>query len=256
MKKQLFFVFTLALCIIVSNSYAHEFIIKPSRLTADIGQKLPLSVLSAHAFMVSEEIEPIDNVKISSINGNSLENIDLKENKTTLTLDGVATTAGHKGTTILAGHRKGMVWTQTTKGWKQAPKNDCKGVISSGKYEKFCKALVRVGKEDKGYDKVIGHALEIVPVSNPAKASAGDALDFKILLNGQPLSTDVYATYDGFSPLNNTYAYFSQCGENGIATVKVTQPGTWMVRVQHKIDKPTEEYDAHILRAVLVFGVN
>jgi hypothetical protein len=29
-----------------------------------------------------------------------------------------------------------------------------------------------------------------------------------------------------------------------------------MVRVQHKVDAPTEDYDSHVLRAVLVFGVN
>ena len=205
--------------------------------------------------MISEEIEPINQVEISLIKGDSKTDLTLRENQALMTLDGDVELK-KQGTSILAGHRKGVIWSQTTQGWKQAGKKELKEVISSSKYEKFCKALVNAGPADDGYKQVIGHKLEIVPLSNPAKTRVGDAVEFKILLDGKPFSTNVYATYDGFTTKPNTYAYFTEADERGMAEVKITHAGTWMIRVQEKIKVTAEDYDDHALRAVLVFGVN
>lgn len=66
----------------------------------------------------------------------------------------------------------------------------------------------------------------------------------------------MYATFDGFSTNPNTYAYFTETDEKGIAKVKITHPGMWMVRAEKETAEQTEDYDKHILRAVLVFGVD
>lgn len=245
----------LVLSLTVSSASAHEFIVKPARLSAAPGADLAVSVLSAHRFMVSEEIEPLDRVDLSLVSVDAVTPLRLRENTDDQTLEGTVRLTGN-GTAILAGHRKGMIWTQTTTGWRQAGKQDCKGVIHSGKYEKFCKALVTVGKDASGYDRIIGHTLEIVPLSDPAGAAVGREIDIKVLLNGKPLSTNVYATFDGFSTRENTYAYFTESRADGTAAIRLTHSGAWMVRVQHKTDSPTPDYDTHVMRAVLVFGVN
>ncbi|MBI9092928.1 MAG: DUF4198 domain-containing protein, partial [Desulfobacterium sp.] len=98
--------------------------------------------------------------------------------------------------------------------------------------------------------------LEIVPMTDPATVKINTEMEFKVIYDGKPLSTEVYATYDGFSSTPNTYAYFTECNDQGVAKVIITHPGTWMVRVQKKLEVPTQDYDSHVMRAVLVFEVN
>lgn len=47
----------------------------------------------------------------------------------------------------------------------------------------------------------------------------------------------------------------TETDENGVAYVKLHHPGTWMIRVENKIDQATEDYDVHVMRSVLVFNV-
>lgn len=246
------FIFAVLSC---SSAFAHEFIIKPVQLETEKDHVVPFSVVSAHVFMISEEMEPIQHVKTKLYSGGKVSDIKLHPNETLMTLDGQIKPAA-EGTAIIAGHREGVIWTQTTQGWKQKSKKGLKGVISSGKYEKFCKTLVTVGKADGNYAKTVGHRLEIVPLSDPTQAKVGDEIDFKTLLDGKPISVeDMLATYDGFSSNPNTYAYYTQPYGAGLTKVKITAPGTWMVRVQYKNDTATADYDSHVMRAVLVFEV-
>ncbi len=238
-----------------SSAFAHEFIIKPVQLTTEVNNVLPFRIISAHAFMISEEMEPMNKVEANFIFKDKSEKLTLEEDKMLMSLSGQCTPT-LEGTAIIAGHRKGMIWTQTTQGWKQQSKKGLKGVIRSGKYEKFSKALVTVGKADGSFGKTIGHKLEIVPLSDPTQANVGDEIVFKTLFEGKPVSVEnVLASYDGFSLNPNTYAYFTEPYGEGLAKVKISHPGVWMVRVQHKIDKPTADYDSNVLRAVLVFEV-
>lgn len=236
------------------TAFSHEFIVKPVQTHPSPGQTLPFSVVSAHVFMSSEEMEPVDRVSVQLLKGEGNEDISLAENETLMTLDGAAKIPGD-GTCILAGHREGMIWTQTAQGWKQASKKGLSGVISSGQYEKFCKTLVTAGAADDGYKTVVGHALEIVPEDNPAGVRPGDEAAFRVLYEGKPLSTEVRATCDGFSSRPNTYAYLTETDETGVAHVRIDRAGLWMIRAEHKIDEPTEDYDTRVIRSVLVFDV-
>ena len=242
-----------ALC--CTTAFAHEFIIKPVQLTTDKGHVVPFSIVSAHVFMISEEMEPINQVDAKLVLNGKTTPLKLSENEMLMTLDGQIKPEA-EGTAIITGHRKGIIWTQTTKGWKQQSKKGLKGVISSGKYEKFCKTLVNVGKPDGAYNKVIGQRLEIIPMSDPTLAKVGDEIEFQTLLNGKPTSVEnMVATYDGFSATPNTFAYFTEPYGNGITKLKITSPGIWMVRVQHSDKAPTPDYDSSVIRSVLVFEV-
>ncbi len=236
------------------SANGHEFIIKPVQMNNPVGNSLPLGVLSSHVYMISEEVEPIEQVTVKLVKGEEQMEIELHQNDTLLSIDGRVDLPG-EGTSIISGHRQGMLWTKTTSGWKQAGKRECKGVLSSGKYEKFCKTIVNAGVPDNDYKQILGHKLEIVPLTNPTNITPGQEMDFQILYGGKPISTKVYATYDNFSNVPSTYAYFTETNDQGIAKVKITHPGTWMVRVEIVNDTPTADYDKDVTRAVLVFGV-
>jgi uncharacterized GH25 family protein len=68
----------------------------------------------------------------------------------------------------------------------------------------------------------------------------------RVLFKGQPLTTNLYATDDGFSKEENTYAYCTEGHKDSTAKVKITNPGLWMVRVQHTAPERAEEYDRYV----------
>jgi uncharacterized GH25 family protein len=226
--------------------HAHEFIVKPQQLRVESGAKLPFSILATHFFMIGEEVEPVQTVKAWVVEGEKRTAVELKENRSLKTLDGVAS-LNRKGTVLLVGHLLEPI---------EAMKAEGSGKSRRIKREKFAKALITVSaEEDDSYKKGLGHKLEIVPVSNVMKTRAGDEVSFKILLDGKPLKSPVHATYDGFSRRSNTYAYATEALEDGVAYVKVSNPGIWMVRVEKRIEATAKDYDIHALKATLVFSV-
>lgn len=224
---------------------AHEFIIKPAQLRVESGAKLPFNILATHVFMVSEEVEPVNTVKAWLIEGDKSTPVALKENHILETIDGVVR-ANQKGTAILVAQLQEPIETTKAEGTSRSQRI---------KREKFAKALITVTTDDENYKKALGHKLEIVPVSNVTRARAGDDLSFRILLDGKPLKGQVYATYDGFSRRYMTFAYATETLDDGLAYVKVTSPGVWIVRVEKRLEANHKDYDLLSLKATLVFSV-
>ncbi len=253
------FLVSLALFALVLSQHgiasAHEFLIKPdvSPTGEQLKQKIPFGVISCHVFMKSEEMEPIENVEVFLVQGKKSTPVKLHKNESRLTLDGEVEAA--LGTSIIAGHRQGIVWTKTSKGWKQGSKTKYTGVLSSGKYEKFCKTLIKRGKNDEGWKQVIGHNLEIVPLQDPSNVKIGEELAVRIMHQGKPLTTKVWATIDGFSDHPNTWAYCTESDNQGTAYIKITAPGLWMIRTENINTQETKDYDKHVQRANLLFTV-
>jgi uncharacterized GH25 family protein len=234
-------------------AYAHEYIVKPATMTVQAGAELSLAALSTHVFLISQELEAAKDVKAGLYADGKHTDVPLKPNDKTLAYDGTIT-APSSATFIVTGARLPQIWATTPDGLKQVSKRT---PASSNPYkiEKFAKALVNVTPADNGFSAVVGDTLEIVPLTNPATVRPGDELTIRVLFKGQPLTTNVYATYDAFSKEENTYAYYTEGHKDGTAKVKITNPGLWMVRVQHTAPEHNEDYDRYVARAVLLFEV-
>jgi uncharacterized GH25 family protein len=54
------------------------------------------------------------------------------------------------------------------------------------RYSRCAKTLLRVGGRTAGWDRRLGLALEIMPLRDPARASANEPLPLRVLLQGEP----------------------------------------------------------------------
>jgi uncharacterized GH25 family protein len=239
--------------VVSGNARAHEFIVKPAVMTVEAGTELPIAALSSHVFLISQELEAAKDVKVGLYADGKRSDIAVKPNEKTLAYDGIVN-APSSMTFIVTGARLPQIWATTPEGLKQVTLK-IPGASNPYKIEKFAKALVNVTPEDNGFSTVIGDTLEIVPLTNPATVRPGDALTVRVLFKGQPQPTNVYATYDGFSKEENTYAYYTEGHKDGTAEVKITHPGVWIVRVQHTAPERSEDYERYVARAVLLFEV-
>jgi len=236
-----------------STVQAHELIVKPEAMTVQTGAELRVAVVSTHVFMISQELEAAKNVKVGFYADGKRADIAVRPNDKTLTYDGTLT-APTSGTFIITGARLPQIWATTSEGLKQVT-GRTPGASDPYQIENFAKALVNVTAADNGFSTVIGDALEIEPLTNPASIRPGDEMTVKVLFRGKPLATNIYATYDGFSKEKDTYAYYTEGQTDGTAKVKFTHTGLWMVRVQHAVPEQTADYARYVARAVLLFEI-
>ena len=243
------------------SASAHELTIKNvSGQAPEAGKNFNLTVQSAHKFIVPEEVEILSRVKAGIIEDGKLIESELKGNDAELWIDFSVTPKNLSGSFIVTAIKDGETWCVTNEGGKSGARKDLEAqglkVLSANKYDKYAKAIFNTSKEDKNFSQVLGQPLEIIPVTNPADAKTGEYFDVKILLNGQPYTGPVWASYDGFViEYENTYAYYTEA-ENGEAHVKITAPGWWGIRVaQSGLPGIEGDYDNLNLRAFLLFEV-
>jgi uncharacterized GH25 family protein len=81
--------------------------------------------------------------------------------------------------------------------WRK--QNNALGKDAVEKYSKHVKAIFQVGdKKSEDWKTLLGYPIEFVPMTNPYDLKPGDALQVKLLWNGQPLPNQlVYAGSDG-----------------------------------------------------------
>ena len=251
---------TLILALIAFPAFSHELTIKAKDNTMKQGESFPVTVQSTHKFIVPEEVEVLERVKAGIIEDGKLIESKLTANDPELCIDFTVTPKDLSGSVILVAIKDGEVWSITNEGGKTGARGKLESqglkVIRATKNDKYAKAFYNTSASDKNFSQVLGHPLEIIPITNPANAKVGEYFDVKILLNGQPYTGPVWATYDGFSKeYENTYAYYTEA-ENGEAHVKITAPGWWGIRAyQGDLPGVKGEYDNLTLRAFALFEV-
>lgn len=102
--------------------------------------------------------------------------------------------------------------------------------------EKYAKTIISAGEGTRNISSPFGHRIEIIPLKNPQEIKAGESLPVKILFEGKPLSTYLYATYAGYYSEDEPFPLFTKSNEDGIAYMKISQPGIWMFVCNHKVD--------------------
>ncbi|MCD6578868.1 DUF4198 domain-containing protein [bacterium] len=215
-------------------------------LTLGYGHYLP-----AREFMPGEDLEKI---YILAPQGKKIEikrysDVEYKGDKP----------LNQEGTYLVVAKKKGGFFTKTTEGYKRGySKKGLKNVIKCTYSEKYTKAIVNVGKAGgKNFSKVLGHDLEIIPLSDPGNLAEGDYLPVKIAFRRKVLACQpVYATYLGFSTEKAAFAYTTKTTAEGIAKIRIIKSGIWLITTEYKESYPdSEKCDQYSLSATLTFEV-
>ncbi len=133
--------------------------------------------------------------------------------------------------------------TKTINGYFYKPKNEMENVLESFFYSSTAKAIFNIGKP-KGeiYKTKLNNRLELIPLKNPSLLHEGEILPILSLLNGKKnIKSWIYATYDSFSSLKNTFAWATKTNKQGIAEIKILKKGLWLVKTNKTLPYPNSE---------------
>jgi hypothetical protein len=100
---------------------------------------------------------------------------------------------------------------------------------------RYCKAIAVVGSapvDDPLRYSEVGHRLEIVPQSDPVILSRGAELEVQVLFEREPLAGARVTALPEAAPKDGLVAAITD--EIGLARLKLTRSGRWMVRVRHR----------------------
>lgn len=156
-----------------------------------------------------------------------------------------ATLTGTEGAAVLSVSFNEGWWTEDAKGeWHNTPADGMANFKSTGEY--FTYVVSYVGHTDK--PAAVGHALEIVPLTDPTKLEKGDTFQVQVLQDGQPLK-GVAINHDVFAnswDLNST-----PTDDEGKTTLIVMNTGLNVA--QYYVETPTGEKASKGLQTVLSY---
>lgn len=245
-------------CLLGNAASAHEFVASTNQTDTKPGNTAVLTMDSTHQFGIPEEAEATQNVRAQLITASGKTDLEVATNADAPNL--VAPFTYPDQAAWLQSHRLPVVWSQTPDGWIEGGLDQHPDAIAASRYEKFAKHLTGGSQNEDLITAPLGDKLEIVPLADPRKTAIGTDAEFQILLDGQPLTTTVLATYAGFTDTPSSWAYYSEtlADDRGsaIAKVRISSPGLWVVRVATDISDAEEGVRVHNLRATLSFHVD
>ncbi len=124
-------------------------------------------------------------------------------------------------------------------------KKNIKNIQMSALFQSFAKSFITKG--EWAQPKAIGHALELIPLTDLTKVQAGDIVSFQILFNGEPyqpksIPAAKILAYGELYGCQGNYQYGIWGNiHDGKGNLRMPAPGKWAVQVFVK--KPISEYD-------------
>ncbi len=248
---------------VASNGSAHEIKVLASQLNmAKAGDKTTVYLSWGHRLPVDDLVDgkSIERFEVIGPSGSAqalkTDDLSLQANAVEIKDAGVSQAVVSRKIGIFTS----VIDKEGNKLLKRGPKSTVKEgkIVSSLRSVQCGKAMIVVGAEKANPIKAVGQDIEIVPLDNPADWRNGNTLRFQVLLKGKALPTaNLVATYVGFRP-ENAWCYSTSTGREGIASVRVTQPGTWVLKVNTKenaVGDALSDYDYTSYTATLAFEV-
>ena len=122
-------------------------------------------------------------------------------------------------------------------------------------YSKYVKAILHTGGADPFVTKPAGHAIEFVPMADPASVAQGGELAVRVLFHGKPapgLPVEASSFHEG----KRKDRQLGKTDGNGMARIPLDEPGLWKlhsIRMERRTD--TREADWESFWASLTFFI-
>lgn len=116
--------------------------------------------------------------------------------------------------------------------WRNVSKRMAPDALDSLWSAKFAKAVTGAGAP---WSSAFGHELEIVPLTDPATARAGESLRVRVLFRGTPLAGAALERGDGLTPMKEADVPKFQTDGEGIVTVPIEKAGPVLLAIDRRI---------------------
>lgn len=256
MKK---FIISIFLVLLSGEAYAHYLWLNVDNYNPVVGEEITISVGYGHNFPkgTGAKADRLDKLFIIDPEGRIIP-LEINTKGEEGVVAPVKIRLNKEGTYLAVLTRKSGFVSKTTEGYIHKSKKELKGVISSSWSEGSAKAVITVGSpEGKAFQKEIEQRFQLVALKDPGQLKKGDYLPVKLILDGEPYRTWVYATYAGFSPERDTFAYTIRVNkEDMVAKIKILEKGVWLIKASDNIPYPDpEEADDFSFTSTLTFEV-
>lgn len=254
---------------------AHDFWLVPDAFAVAEGSSLHIRGQTSSRFPTSEAAVAVDRVADARLLGTTGEEriTDMSQAGTSLLLHHRPSTRGQRIVAVVLRPRS---LRESAAGFRRylelegAPEAlarlDREGLLRgrdsvTRRYAKYAKTVVEVGRGGpRAFSRVVGHPLELVPLSDPSALGAGDTLLARILYRGQPLpGARAHAGHvDAVTrqPADAGADHHFTADGAGVVRVPIGSRGLWNIRMIHIAQADAgsgADWDAHW--ATLVFHV-
>lgn len=231
-------VLLISLLITVPQAGAHNLWLSLDHYYHDVGNTAKIFLYLAHSLPFADLGRPEKMKEFYYLEpSGKRKSLDLKkpDPESFFNEVGVPLNLKDEGTYLCAVVMKPVFVSVTPEGKKRKSKSELPDALSCRYVEFFAKAVFHAGMPGgNGYKTILGHTIEIMPQKDPGLIKSGEYLPIKVLFKGKPLANEfVYATYIGFST-GEEYAYTTRTDHNGIAGIRILNPGIWWVKVPYK----------------------
>jgi len=191
----------------------------------------------------------LDGVRVVHSDGN-VDALELEEREYH-PLPGTAEGAG-----MIVAEQKPAYWSRTHEGGRRASREQYPDAFSCSQSANSMKAVVGEGA-GVAWQHRQGHALELVPLVDPAGLRAGDPLAVQVLLHGEPWEGTVRGTYAGYPrDGEDDYALTVRTDADGVARMVPAVADYWLVQAHASEDYPDPAVcDRRSYYATLTFTV-
>jgi len=159
------------------------------------------------------------------------------------------------GSALLAARYDNGFWAKTTDGtFRNATRRlipDANESVWSGKFAKA------VTGPNAPWPTVLGHDLELVPLSDPSAVKPGQSLRLRLLFRGKPLPGAEIERGDGATPVPEKDIPRFTTDAEGVAAVPIMKTGPHLLVVDHRVapSASSDQADADLFNATFWFDL-